>query len=314
MSGVSNVIHLFSKTGVDVKAKGVVKIYKTGAIEVVALRNLTISIDAGEMRAIVGASGSGKTTFLNLVGGIDFPNAGEIIVGGVNVPKLPMKKLVEYRRTMVGFVFQFFNLIPTLTALENVELPMIIANKYKNERRDRAMKLLELVGLSERAKHKPGELSGGEQQRVAIATALANDPALILADEPTGELDTKTSREIVKLFKEIVGKTGKTMIIVTHDVSIAMAADRISRIQDGEIISTITPAELAPLEVHPEAGREQIITNLKQQLQMIMEEIEKLDRDYKAGKIDTDTFTSRYMELKKRRDEIERELSKYTLI
>ena len=237
MSGFSNVIHLFSKPGVDVKAKGVVKIYKTGAIEVVALRNLTISIDAGEMRAIVGASGSGKTTFLNLVGGIDFPNAGEIIVGGVNVPKLPMKQLVEYRRTMVGFVFQFFNLIPTLTALENVELPMIIANKYKNERRDRAMKLLELVGLSERAKHKPGELSGGEQQRVAIATALANDPALILADEPTGELDTKTSREIVKL-----------------------------------------------------------------------------DRDYKAGKIDTDTFTSRYMELRKRRDEIERELSKYTLI
>ncbi|MGQ4833627.1 MAG: ATP-binding cassette domain-containing protein [Candidatus Asgardarchaeia archaeon] len=314
MMNVSHISSLFEKKGFPVSAKGLVKIYKTGPIEVVALRNLNIAIEAGEMRAIVGASGSGKTTFLNLVGGIDRPSAGKLFVGDIDVPNLPENKLVDYRRNVVGFVFQFFNLIPTLTALENVELPMIIANKFKGQRKERAMKLLELVGLSGRANHKPGELSGGEQQRVAIAAALANDPAVILADEPTGELDTKTSREIVNLFRKIVDETKKTMIIVTHDVSVAMSADKISRIQDGEIISTITPAEMEPVEVHPHAGREQIIQSLKQRLAKIEEEIQKLDESYRAGKIDIDTFTTRYAELKKRKEELESELAKYTLI
>ena len=302
--------------GVPVKCDRVVKIYKKGSIEVMALRELTMEVEAGEIRAVVGPSGSGKTTLLNLIGGIDYPTAGNVYVGNTNVSKLSLKKLVHFRRTQVGFIFQFFNLIPTLTALENVELPMLIANTFKGERRKRAASLLELVGLSGRENHKPGELSGGEQQRVAIAAALANDPPLILADEPTGELDTKTARQVIDLFKQINEETSKTFIIVTHDIKVAMAADHISRIEDGRIISTITPDEMHGVEaVAVETRkREDIVRHLQIKLEKLEQSIKELEQNFKAGKIDAETFTRRYNELKKAKELTEEELKRYTLV
>ena len=228
----------------EVVCEDLIKVYKTGKIEVVALRGLNLNVSPGEFRAIVGPSGSGKTTLLNIIGGITKPTAGRVYVDGINIVDLPEKKLVEYRRRKVGFVFQFFNLVPTLTALENVELPMILAGMPREKRKQRAIELLRLVGLEDRTHHKPSELSGGEQQRVAIAAALANDPPLILADEPTGELDSVTSMQIAELFRKLHKELNKTVIVVTHDISVARLADRISRIVDGIIVETFIPAEM----------------------------------------------------------------------
>jgi len=269
-------------------------------------------VDKGELRAIVGPSGSRKTTLINLIGGIDRPSAGKIIVDGINIGLLPEKQLMEYRRKHVGIVFQFFNLIPVLTALENVELPMVLAGVPREKRRKRAIELLRLVGLKERMNHRPDQLSGGEQQRVAIAAALANDPPLILADEPTGELDTATSRQIAELFKQLNKELGKTVIIVTHDVAIASLADRISRIEDGKIISTITPAELKLLEIESLAKHE-VIKRLEERKKAIEEEINRIEKAFKEGKIGRDEFVNRYLELKEKLREVEKEISLHTV-
>ncbi len=225
--------------------KDLIKVYRTGRSEVIALRGLDATIGAGEIVAVAGPSGCGKTTLLNLIGGIDRPTAGSIRVNGDNIVDFSEAELVRYRRDRVGLVFQFFNLVPTLTARENVELPMRLAGKQGGERRNRARELLELVGLAERSVHKPDELSGGEQQRVAIAVALANDPPLILADEPTGELDTKTGQEILDLFGRLRGDLHKTVIIVTHDMRVARITDRILHIEDGKIVREEKPADTA---------------------------------------------------------------------
>ena len=219
---------------VDVRVENLIKIYRQRNIEVIAIRDVTLSIGSGEFVALVGPSGSGKTTFLYLIGGIDRPTGGKVIVDGENIAMYSDARLTEYRRNRVGFIFQFFNLLPMLTALENVMLPMQLRGVPREERRRRAERLLKMLGMEHRADHYPDELSGGEQQRVAIAAALANDPPLILADEPTGELDTETGMRIIELLRGLREK-GKTVIIATHDLRITEVADRVLRIEDGKI-------------------------------------------------------------------------------
>lgn len=209
-----------------------VKIYKTDDIEVVALKGLNISVEAGEMMAIIGNSGSGKSTFLNILGGLDRPSAGQVQVGEWNLLKITDEELVKYKRKTVGFIWQnnARNLVPYLTALENVEMPMMLSGDYD---RAYAKQLLEWVGLKERMGNKLQQLSGGEQQRVAIAISLANRPSLLLADEPTGSVDTKTSDMIMDIFRKLNKELGVTIVIVTHDMALASKVDRVVAIRDG---------------------------------------------------------------------------------
>jgi len=192
--------------------------------------------------AVRGPSGCGKTTLLNLLGGIDRPTAGRIEVDGSNLVDMSDADLVGYRLKRVGFIFQFFNLVPTLTAEENVELPMRLASESASARKKRTAELLDLVGMTKRAVHRPDELSGGEQQRIAIAVALANDPPLLLADEPTGELDTKTGEEVLDLFRRMNQEFRKTVVVVTHDARVSQIAHRILEIRDGKILGEASAA------------------------------------------------------------------------
>jgi putative ABC transport system ATP-binding protein len=219
-----------------IEIKDLIKVYRTGKSEVIALRGLEMRIEDSEIIAIKGPSGCGKTTLLNLIGGLDRPTAGSIMIDGSNITYYSDSEFVKHRKEKIGFIFQFFNLIPTLTAEENVGMPMRLLGKGGDDRKKRTKELLELVNLEDRSVHKPDELSGGEQQRVAIAVALANDPPIILADEPTGELDTKTGQEMLDIFKSLKDKYKKTVIIVTHDVRASMIADRTLEIVDGKIV------------------------------------------------------------------------------
>ncbi|WP_141503126.1 ABC transporter ATP-binding protein [Paenibacillus luteus] len=216
-----------------IKSEGLVKIYKMADLEVFALQGLDLQVEAGELMAIIGNSGSGKSTLLNMLGGLDKPSAGKLYVDGKDLLKFGEKELVAYKRDTVGFVWQnnARNLIPYLTALANVELPMLLRGK---RRRERAMELLEAVGLGHRMRNRLNELSGGEQQRVAIAIALANDPKLLLADEPTGSLDTSTSNQVLDLFRTLNRSIGITIVIVTHDPELARKVDRVVQIRDGK--------------------------------------------------------------------------------
>lgn len=217
---------------------GLVKIYKIAGLEQVALRELNLSVQPGELMAIVGASGSGKTTLMNILGGLDRPSAGRVLVGGKDLLRMSDRDLNRYRREQVGFVWQQStrNLIPYLNAIENVMLPMTIAGKMRRSRR-RAAELLALVGLASRMHHRLSELSGGEQQRVAIAVGLANDPPLLLADEPTGEVDTATAALIYDTFRTLTREMGVTTIIVSHDPGVARQVDRVVAIRDGMLAS-----------------------------------------------------------------------------
>lgn len=210
------------------------KTYYQGKIPVHALRSACITVRKGEFLAIMGPSGSGKSTLLALIGTLEKATDGKIILDGTDLTEVPEKLLPRVRREKIGFIFQHFNLIPTLSALENVELAMRFSRTPKKEREERAKNLLEELGLGDRFSHKPTELSGGEQQRVSIARALANNPALILADEPTGEVDSKTRDSIVKIFKEL-GEKGQTILVVTHDPEVAKECTRVLRITDGVI-------------------------------------------------------------------------------
>ena len=229
----------------DIVIKNLIKVYKTGKSEVIALRGLDCTIKGNEVLAIMGPSGCGKTTLLNIVGGLDRPTAGSVEIDGHNLVDLTDAQLVKHRREKVGIVFQFFNLVPTLTAKENIELPMRLAGKDSKSMRERSEALLKLVDMEARASHKPDELSGGEQQRIGLATALANDPPILLADEPTGELDTATGHQILLLLKRLRDDYGKTVVIVTHDRRIGQIADTIMNIVDGRITETTTGAEFA---------------------------------------------------------------------
>ena len=223
---------------------GLVKIYKTNTVEVMALQGLDMTVQKGELMAVIGNSGSGKSTFLNMVGGLIKPSAGQLLVDGMDLFRMTEKQLVNYKQNTVGFVWQknSRNLFPYLSALQNVEIPMQFASKEKElksekARRERALMLLEMVGMSHRKDSLPQQMSGGEQQRVAIAIALANNPKLLLADEPTGAVDQKTSLMIQDVFRELNRELGVTIVIVTHDISLAKKVERVVMIRDGKISS-----------------------------------------------------------------------------
>jgi len=213
------------------------KVYQMGAgLEVAALQGIDLTVEPGDYLAIMGPSGSGKSTLLNLVGCLDRPTSGRYVLGGQDVSDLSDADLSEVRGQRIGFVFQSFNLIPQLTALDNIEVPLFYQRIHRRERRRRSLELAERVGLGNRARHKPMELSGGEQQRVAIARALANDPLIILADEPTGNLDSRTGQEILAIFDDMATR-GRTLIIVTHDEAVGRRTHSIVRVADGKVVA-----------------------------------------------------------------------------
>ena len=218
-----------------IELKDVYKIYPMGEEEVHALDGVSLAIDPGEFVAIVGQSGSGKSTAMNIIGCLDVPTSGSYHLGGVDVSTMDDDRQAEIRNKMLGFIFQQYNLIPKLTVLENVELPLLYAALPAEERRRRAMEALEKVGLADKYRNLPSQLSGGQQQRVSIARALAGEPSVILADEPTGALDSRTGREVLAFLKKL-NREGDTVVLITHDNSIAVKADRIIRLQDGRVI------------------------------------------------------------------------------
>ncbi len=227
-----------------IETNDISKIYQMGEERIHALRSVTISIQRGEYVAFMGPSGSGKSTLMNIVGCLDTPTGGTYVLNGQDVSNMSDNQLAEVRNKEIGFVFQTFNLLPRATSLDNVALPLIYAGYGKSARQERALEALRSVGLADRAKHRPNELSGGQRQRVAIARALVNDPSIILADEPTGNLDTKTSHEIMDLFEALYAK-GNTIIMVTHEEDIARYAHRIVRLRDGLVESDMVNTDIA---------------------------------------------------------------------
>jgi len=218
-----------------VQLENLEKIYQLGKTTVHALRGVSLTVREGEFTVVMGPSGSGKTTLLNLIGTLDKPTSGRALIDGEDIAKMNDGQLTRLRRHKIGFVFQFHNLIPVLTAFENVQLPLLTSRTKRREAEDRANELLDRVGLKERARHLPDELSGGEQQRVAIARALANRPRIILADEPTGDLDTQTGSEVVRIMYEVARQEHAAVVVVTHDPIIAQRADRLLEMRDGRI-------------------------------------------------------------------------------
>jgi putative ABC transport system ATP-binding protein len=211
------------------------KTYLSGGRPLEVLKGVNLKVEKGEFMAIMGPSGSGKSTLLNMIGALDRPTSGKVYINGIDISKLNENQVAELRNREIGFIFQFFNLIPRMNAQSNVELPMAIAGVNGNERHERAKELLKLVGLAERADHKPSQLSGGEQQRVAIARALANEPNILLADELTGNLDSKTGSEIMYLLRSLNEEKGKTFILITHDPNVGQRTDRLVSLKDGII-------------------------------------------------------------------------------
>jgi len=219
-----------------IELRRIVKTYATGDLEVHALQGVDVVVDPGDFVAIIGASGSGKSTLMNIIGCLDVPTSGRFFLDGVNVQHLDDNQLSKVRNKKIGFIFQSFNLIPRTTALANVELPLAYAGVRRKERRTRAQEALEAVGLSDRGHHMPSELSGGQQQRVAVARALVTSPALLLADEPTGNLDTHSTRDVMQLFAEL-NQQGRTVVLITHEDEVAGCAKRVIQLRDGRVMS-----------------------------------------------------------------------------
>jgi ABC-type lipoprotein export system ATPase subunit len=219
-----------------VEARRVDKTYDTGTVEVRALSDVTLTVDRGEMVAIMGPSGSGKTTLLNCLSGLDGIDGGDVLIDGVSLGSMSDQARTDYRARRMGFVFQFYNLMPVLSAVENVELPLLVARVNARDARRQALDALEMVGLRDRAAHVPDELSGGQRQRVTIARALVNNPAIVWADEPTGDLDSENAEEIVALMRALNLERGLTFLIVTHDITVGRSTDRIIRMVDGAIV------------------------------------------------------------------------------
>ena len=257
-----------------------VKIYKVADLEVVALQGLDLIVESGEFIAIVGASGSGKSTLLNILGGLDVPSAGKAWVGGFDLLEMTHRLRTLYRRAVIGFVWQQTarNLLPYLTAAENVETPLILAGAAQSHRRERVAELLELVGLADRRDHKPDELSGGEQQRVAIATALANSPSVLLADEPTGELDSATSKEVFEVLKMVSETRGVTIVVVTHDPLVADHVGRTIAIRDGRTSSEVLRrSSISEQGVHELIDEEFAVLDRAGRLQLPAEYVDALE-------------------------------------
>ncbi|HEM60680.1 MAG TPA: ABC transporter ATP-binding protein [Chloroflexi bacterium] len=218
-----------------IRLEDVTRVYKIGEVETYALRGLTLTIEEGEFTALVGPSGSGKTTALQVMGCLDKPTSGRVLLQGEDVSKLSGNRRADLRRGTIGFVFQFFALIPGLNAYENIELPLLLVGKNGQQREERVKELLEAVGLSDRAQHRPDQLSGGEQQRVAVARALASGPALILADEPTANLDTENGRQVMEIMVRLNEETGTTFVCATHDPRVVAFARRVVELRDGKV-------------------------------------------------------------------------------
>jgi ABC-type lipoprotein export system ATPase subunit len=261
------------------------------------------------MVSVIGPSGSGKTTLLNILGGLDRATAGTVTVGDTALTELAPTELVGYRRDVVGHIFQALNLIPTLTTEENVELPMMAAGVARSTRSSRTKDLLNIVGLSNRRDHKPDELSGGEQQRVAIAAALANDPPLLLADEPTGELDSVNARMVTDFLVKVNRGLGKTVIMVTHDQNVARVADSIMRIEDGTIKATLTPSQIAGPEVSTS-----YLDQLRKRVVELEAQMKQLDEDFKSGRINGDEYAEHRVRLKQIRAGIQDELQRQGVV
>ena len=295
--------------GLCAKVRDLVKAYRIGKIEVQALRGLNMDVKAGEFVAIIGPSGSGKTTLLNIVGGLDQATAGNVQVGDTVVTALSTTQLVDYRRQWVGHIFQTLNLIPTLTAAENIELSMIALGVARKKRSERVQELLQTVGLVDRAEHKPEELSGGEQQRVAIAAALANDAPVLLADEPTGELDTANAKIVIDYLVRVNKELSKTIIMVTHDPSVARRTDRILRIEDGTIKLALAPSEVM---VEEKAGS--YVDQLKTRIKEIDKQMQQMDKDFKGGKIGGDEYVEKRQNLKQTKDSLREELHRMGVV
>ncbi|SAL23238.1 ABC transporter-like protein [Caballeronia turbans] len=219
-----------------VQISHVVKSYRRGVQTVPVLTDITLSIAEGNFVALMGPSGSGKSTLLNLIAGIDRPDSGELLVGGLDITRLPEAALADWRAANVGFIFQFYNLMPVLSAFENVELPLMLTRLTRQERRERVAMVLDMVNMADRMSHYPSELSGGQQQRVAIARALITDPKLIVADEPTGDLDRNSAADVLTMLQRLNDKLGKTIIMVTHDAHAAGAAKALVHLEKGELI------------------------------------------------------------------------------
>jgi putative ABC transport system ATP-binding protein len=231
-----------------IRLESVTKLYRMGEVDVKALDNLSLEIPSGEFVVLLGPSGCGKTTALNLIGGLDRPSSGRVVIDGQDISQFDDGELTHYRRDTIGFVFQFFNLIPTLTAAENVEFALTL--KHHGKLRKQALDLLNLVGLGERANHFPAQLSGGQQQRVAIARALSNQPPILLCDEPTGNLDSATGQQVLQVLRDLNQKQGTTIVLVTHNSAIAPMADRVVRLQNGaieDVETTAAPRAVAEL-------------------------------------------------------------------
>jgi putative ABC transport system ATP-binding protein len=232
-------------TGRTLEVRNVSKVYRRGAVEVHALRGVSFNLGSGEAVAIMGPSGSGKTTLLNILAGLDRPSAGDVLIGGVPIGSLDQDDATVFRRQHIGFVFQFFNLLPTMSARDNISLPLIAERLPRHEVERRTSAMLEAVGLADRAEHRPSELSGGEQQRVAIARALVMRPHLLLADEPTGNLDTTAGGDILTLLSQAVRDAGLSVVLVTHSTSAAASFDRVLRISDGRLLELRGPRRAA---------------------------------------------------------------------
>ncbi len=296
-------------TSVPVTINSLVRAYKVGRLEVQALRGLSLNVEAGKMVSIIGPSGSGKTTLLNILGGLDRATAGMVTVGDTTVTALAPSELVDYRREVVGHIFQALNLIPTLTAEENIELPMMAAGVPRSTRSSRTAELLNTVGLLERRSHKPDELSGGEQQRVAIAAALANDPPLLLADEPTGELDSVNAKMVTDFLVKINRELDKTVVMVTHDQNVARVADNIMRIEDGTIKASLTPSQIAGFQASTS-----YLDQLRKRVIEIEDQMKALDEDFKSGRIGGDEYAEHRIRLRQIRAGIQDELQRQGVI
>jgi len=292
-----------------VQLENLEKIYQLGKTTVHALRGVSLTVREGEFTVVMGPSGSGKTTLLNLIGTLDKPTSGRALIDGEDIAKMNDGQLTRLRRHKIGFVFQFHNLIPVLTAFENVQLPLLTSRTKRGEAEDRANELLDRVGLKERAGHLPDELSGGEQQRVAIAAALANDPPLLLADEPTGELDSVNAKMVTDFLVKINRELGKTLIMVTHDQNVAKTANNIMRIEDGVIKSSLTPSQIASQDTSSS-----YLDQLRHRMSELEKQMRQLDDDFKTGKVSGDEYADQRLRLRQVKAGLQDELQRQGVI